>query len=848
MRSLFAFIVVLILISPTIVLAIDKSEIEGLESIYDLTARIDNEGVMHIKWYTLDYNKDFTVVLWDLTAQQEQVFNVSNVNSINVEGLDISSEYQVVVYNVEGRTPFEDVKYRPVETFKRNLKSPNLTLSMNIQSLDLTLFPQITLSSEVIDLDNNSYISGLHDVSYWNVYENGSLVTDCFDVKEEGFSLVDVVFIIDYSGSMGGEIEAVKNNVRNFVDELNARGWDFRLGLVRFGSYSDYHQDPHIFNGGNLTDDVATFKSWLDEARANGNTERGLLAVQMACEQFNFRPGSQRHFILITDEDSDGGSLTSACSCCNSNNIRVHVAVNYGFGSTNEDYVDGIANCTNGLDFNVLSDYSSVLSIIGNSITSVYFITYCTPNPDCDGAEREVRLEVNYGGQTASDIRRYIPCACPVINRTEETIRLSDASLIEGVDSPIIGVVVEDSYAPYVQSVRLFYRTTGSSDYKAVDMSLVSGNNEDGLWQFTIPSQDVKYPGIDYYILATDGECKSTSPTTDPAIKPFQIAVLPNEPPRIVHNVVTNASLGNPVTIEWEAYDNTHSLVRTCLHYRPAGTLQWNDICEENPSTNNFSYVIPASEITESGIEYYIDATDDLGITSYHGFPDNPHKIIVSMPCDQPMLYLTGYKSISWNDPNWTVQVEIENLGPGKARNIVAKMNEDIEWLSIPDPKCNYGDLDVGQSSYGLDTYTFDLSNHPGGSFNVWFDVSYEDECGNTYNLRLDPEFDPDNVNDSGEEETPVAGYYLAQNYPNPFNPSTIIRYRIAEDANVKLAVYDVNGRMIRLLVNSPQVKGEHSVEWDGKGDYGRSVSSGVYFYKLEAGAFVCTRRMVLLR
>ena len=53
---------------------------------------------------------------------------------------------------------------------------------------------------------------------------------------------------------------------------------------------------------------------------------------------------------------------------------------------------------------------------------------------------------------------------------------------------------------------------------------------------------------------------------------------------------------------------------------------------------------------------------------------------------------------------------------------------------------------------------------------------------------------------------------------------------------------------MIRLLVNSPQIKGEHSVEWDGKDDYGRSVSSGVYFYKLEAGAFVCTRRMVLLR
>ncbi|MBK8983002.1 MAG: T9SS type A sorting domain-containing protein [Ignavibacteria bacterium] len=85
--------------------------------------------------------------------------------------------------------------------------------------------------------------------------------------------------------------------------------------------------------------------------------------------------------------------------------------------------------------------------------------------------------------------------------------------------------------------------------------------------------------------------------------------------------------------------------------------------------------------------------------------------------------------------------------------------------------------------------------------------------------------------------------FALLQNYPNPFNPNTIINYELAITNFVKLIVYDVLGNEVAVLVNDKQSAGSYSVEFDGSG-----FASGVYFYKLEAGEFSETKRMVLLK
>jgi len=88
----------------------------------------------------------------------------------------------------------------------------------------------------------------------------------------------------------------------------------------------------------------------------------------------------------------------------------------------------------------------------------------------------------------------------------------------------------------------------------------------------------------------------------------------------------------------------------------------------------------------------------------------------------------------------------------------------------------------------------------------------------------------------------------LAQNYPNPFNPQTTIAFSIAERTRVHLAVYNVNGALVRTLANDTRPAGVYQLDWDGRNDNGVGAASGVYFYKLTAGSFTQTKKMVLLK
>jgi hypothetical protein len=92
------------------------------------------------------------------------------------------------------------------------------------------------------------------------------------------------------------------------------------------------------------------------------------------------------------------------------------------------------------------------------------------------------------------------------------------------------------------------------------------------------------------------------------------------------------------------------------------------------------------------------------------------------------------------------------------------------------------------------------------------------------------------------------AATFLAQNYPNPFNPATEISFGLKEPTNVSLRIFDAAGRLVRELAAGPHSAGSHRATWDGRDANGAAVSSGIYFYRLEAGAFSRTRKLVLLR
>ncbi len=90
--------------------------------------------------------------------------------------------------------------------------------------------------------------------------------------------------------------------------------------------------------------------------------------------------------------------------------------------------------------------------------------------------------------------------------------------------------------------------------------------------------------------------------------------------------------------------------------------------------------------------------------------------------------------------------------------------------------------------------------------------------------------------------------FALEQNYPNPFNPSTIINYSLPTQTNVKIVVYNVLGRMIKILIDAEQTAGEYSAYWNGTDEHGHDVTSGIYLYKIITNDYISSRKMILLK
>ena len=182
----------------------------------------------------------------------------------------------------------------------------------------------------------------------------------------------------------------------------------------------------------------------------------------------------------------------------------------------------------------------------------------------------------------------------------------------------------------------------------------------------------------------------------------------------------------------------------------------------------------------------------------------------------------------------------------------------------------NCGNCHLGNSSGGLNLSTYQNLMAGGNSGAVILPGNH----ANSYlwqkvnNGEMPPGNNPDlNTNeinliaqwiDEGALENPALEIYnnaqipkeyiLNQNYPNPFNPVTTLRYDLPEQNDVTITIYNMLGRKVKTLVNSTQDAGFKSVIWDATNYQGNPVSAGVYLYKIQAGEYISTKKMVLLK
>jgi Zn-dependent metalloprotease len=235
----------------------------------------------------------------------------------------------------------------------------------------------------------------------------------------------------------------------------------------------------------------------------------------------------------------------------------------------------------------------------------------------------------------------------------------------------------------------------------------------------------------------------------------------------------------------------------------------------------------------------------DAAVTGFGWYIDSvaivEKSVKLSPPGQLTVLDNHDYVKLGWNYLN------IFKTSPGAnavLQNISEQPEENLLW---PDDLMFkvYRQVDslhfnlIGQTAQY--SFTDSLVNH-GHSYTYYLTSqvgSWESEPSDTIEVTVQAVID---VQNETTAMLPQA-YALHQNYPNPFNPVTSIKYQLRESCQVRLLVYDIIGRVVKVLVNERKPAGFYQVEFEAG-----ALSSGIYFYKLETRAYTATKKMIILR
>jgi len=200
----------------------------------------------------------------------------------------------------------------------------------------------------------------------------------------------------------------------------------------------------------------------------------------------------------------------------------------------------------------------------------------------------------------------------------------------------------------------------------------------------------------------------------------------------------------------------------------------------------------------------------------------------------------------------------VDNLAPSvpaKFAGTLAGNAVQLSWEEQPEADFRYFALYRSTSSgftpdaatlYATTTDISYLDNDISGSSVYYYRLSAVDFNGNEGETTAELAVTVTSIEGAGSNVPTV--FSLDQNYPNPFNPTTTIRFGLPQAADVKIVIYNVLGEPVRTLTESAYNAGYHHIVWDGRNNHGKIVSAGMYLYRIDAGSFVKTNKMLMIK
>jgi C1A family cysteine protease len=213
--------------------------------------------------------------------------------------------------------------------------------------------------------------------------------------------------------------------------------------------------------------------------------------------------------------------------------------------------------------------------------------------------------------------------------------------------------------------------------------------------------------------------------------------------------------------------------------------------------------------------------------------------------------WLAGY---SWPDSD---PPQVELIWPNGGEELQTGESAEIQWSAADET--GVSSIDILLSDDGGLTFpdtiaqgepndgSFDWTVSEGDEPNCRIRVIARDGTGLASCDDTDGIFARASTSD-GPEQPPISAFRLVRNVPNPFNPVTSILFDVPRTANVRIEIFSVDGRLVRILTDRVFEKGRREVTWNGTDNWGRTVASGIYFCRMTAPGYVGSGKMVLLR
>lgn len=266
------------------------------------------------------------------------------------------------------------------------------------------------------------------------------------------------------------------------------------------------------------------------------------------------------------------------------------------------------------------------------------------------------------------------PPSYPEIYLTEQTINyLTTPAWPQSYDFEIKAEIVDD-VEPYVETVTLFYKYVFMPYYSSAAMT-----ETEGVYSANIPTSSVFYPGVVFYIYATDGQVYSTSPAQDPQTRPYNIAVSDNLLP-VVELVnepnITSENLNEPMEIIAKATDNSDFVENVDLYYRKIGDDAFLTLpMSETSEADEYSAYIPGDFVTIAGLQFYVQAKDNYEFrnsypTVYTLEYSQTQPPDLLEPVDGSSVYTLAPK-IDWSDVSGADLYGVEIAEDAEFQNVV---------------------------------------------------------------------------------------------------------------------------------------------------------------------------------